>query len=110
MMQMMSLSMADNNSSAFCSRAITGRPGTFSKHSFGGTIDINPFMNPYVKGDVILPRGSEKFCDRSQNIPGLIKQDDVCYQAFTKCGYVWGGNWTTLKDYQHFEKDPESFI
>jgi D-alanyl-D-alanine carboxypeptidase len=51
------LSMTANNSSAFCCRAITNVPGTFSLHSYGSAIDINPLVNPYVKGTQILPRG-----------------------------------------------------
>ncbi|ADI38025.1 putative uncharacterized protein [Waddlia chondrophila 2032/99] len=100
------LSMEDNNSSAFCSRSITGKPGVFSKHSYGGAIDINPLLNPYVKGNVILPKGSEIYLDRSLEAPGLIHEGDVCYRAFIKRGYTWGGHWISLKDYQHFEKDP----
>lgn len=104
------LSMEDNNSSAFCSRAITGKPGTFSKHSYGGTIDINPLTNPYVKGQVVLPKGADKYLDRTQVIPGMIKEGDPCYNAFINRGYAWGGHWTSLKDYQHFEKDPDIFV
>ena len=104
------LSMADNNSSAFCSREKTGKPGTFSNHSYGGTIDLNPLFNPYVTEDTILPKGAEKFCNREQDIPGLIKEGDCCFQAFIKRGYTWGGNWKSLKDYQHFEKSPDTFI
>lgn len=100
------LSMEDNNSSAFCSRAITGKPGVFSKHSYGGTIDLNPLINPYVKGNTVLPKGSEAYVNRTQDIPGLIKEGDACYQAFIKRGYSWGGHWSSLKDYQHFEKNP----
>ena len=104
------LSMSDNNSSAFCSRAITGKPGIFSKHSYGGTIDINPLINPYVKGEIVLPKGAEKYLNRSLDIPGLIKEEDSCFQAFTRRGYSWGGHWTSLKDYQHFEKSPDTFV
>ncbi len=103
------LSMEGNNSSAFCSRAITGRTGVFSKHSYGGTIDINPVLNPYVKGDTVLPNKSRLYIDRTQLVPGLIQENDACYQAFTQRGYTWGGHWTSLKDYQHFEKNPDTF-
>ncbi|MGD2168840.1 MAG: M15 family metallopeptidase [Chlamydiota bacterium] len=99
------LSMEDNNSSAFCSRAVVGYSGVFSKHSYGGTIDINPLINPYIRGNTVLPKGSEPYLDRTLDIPGLIKEGDVCYQAFIKRGYTWGGHFISLKDYQHFEKD-----
>jgi hypothetical protein len=40
-------SMADNNSSAFNGRPITGGGG-WSKHAYGAAIDINPLQNPYI--------------------------------------------------------------
>ena len=52
-------SMAANNSSAFNCRDITGKPGQFSKHSYGGAVDINPLQNPYVspKNEVLTAMG-----------------------------------------------------
>jgi len=29
--------------------------------------------------------------------------DDLCFRLFTEAGFEWGGDWTTRKDYQHFE-------
>jgi len=48
-------SMAANNSSAFNCREVPGKPGVFSRHSFGAAIDINPLQNPYllVHGDSV---------------------------------------------------------
>ncbi|MBW1879265.1 MAG: alpha/beta fold hydrolase, partial [Deltaproteobacteria bacterium] len=47
-------SMAANNTSAFNCRPITG--GTsWSQHTYGNAIDINPVQNPYVRGDRVLP-------------------------------------------------------
>lgn len=113
------LSIEENNSSAFCSRPITGKPGIFSKHSYGCAIDINPRINPYVKGSLVLPNSATEYVDRSIIIPGTIVEGDACYEAFSKRGYTWGGNWgktffnestgqdELYFDYQHFEKDPE---
>lgn len=42
------LSMEANNSSAFNCREVTGKPGVWSKHSYGAAIDINPRQNPYI--------------------------------------------------------------
>lgn len=99
-------SMAANNSSAFCCRAITNVPGTFSLHSYGIAIDINPLINPYVKGEQVLPEGGKAYLDRTQQYQGIITKssDNACYRAFTKYGYEWGGDWTTRVDYQHFQK------
>jgi len=41
-------SMATNNTPFFNCRDVTGEPGIFSKHSYGGAIDINPLQNPYL--------------------------------------------------------------
>jgi L,D-peptidoglycan transpeptidase YkuD (ErfK/YbiS/YcfS/YnhG family) len=52
-------SMAANNTSSFNCRDVTGKPGIFSKHSYGGAIDINPLQNPYlfVKTQELKTRG-----------------------------------------------------
>jgi D-alanyl-D-alanine carboxypeptidase len=97
-------SMAANNTSAFNCRDVTGRPGTYSNHSWGRAIDINPLTNPYVKGDKVFPPEGRRYLDRNQNLPGLIRGDSFVVQRFLKAGWRWGGNWSDLKDYQHFEK------
>jgi hypothetical protein len=101
-------SMSANNTSAFCCRAITGTTDTFSKHSYGLAIDVNPRTNPYVKGDLVLPDNGREFVDRNQSYRGMVTDlpTNVCYQAFMRYGYEWGGSWKTRQDYQHFEKDP----
>ncbi|WP_352418927.1 M15 family metallopeptidase [Proteiniborus sp.] len=101
------LSMADNNTSAFCSREVTGKKGVFSEHSYGVAIDINPIQNPYIKGDIVLPEEGSFYLDRNNVRKGMITKGDVCYNAFKNRGWVWGGEWNTLKDYQHFQKKIE---
>ena len=34
--------------------------------------------------------------------PRIEKPDDVIVRAFAGIGWEWGGDWRTLKDYQHF--------
>lgn len=103
-------SMLDNNTSCFNYRVVDGTT-SLSKHAIGCAIDINPFYNPYVvfnkngSGETyISPIGSEIYADRSQNFPYKIDENDLCYQLFTEHGFVWGGNWNSSKDYQHFQK------
>ncbi|HEY5584695.1 MAG TPA: M15 family metallopeptidase [Ruminiclostridium sp.] len=97
-----SLSMSDNNSSAFNYRVISGST-KISNHGYGLAIDINPMQNPYVDNDFISPEEGITFLDRSISKKGMIVKNDDCYNAFVSRGWVWGGNWNTKKDYQHFE-------
>jgi len=99
------LSMENNNTSAFNCRPITGQPGTFSKHSWGTAIDINPLYNPYVAEDTVLPRGGSLYLDRSRAWPGSILSGSIIVKLFRDRGWTWGGSWSLLKDYQHFEID-----
>ena len=51
----------------------------------------------------IQPATAEAYCDRSWDFPYKIDHDDLCFRLFTAAGFEWGGDWTTRKDYQHFE-------
>jgi len=99
-------SMEANNTSAFCCRANTTTPGVFSNHSYGTAIDINPLINPYVKGTHVLPKGGSAYLDRTHHYKGMITDDpdNPCYCAFKKRGYEWGGHFVGCVDYQHFAK------
>lgn len=98
------LSMAQNNTSAFNCRKIPDSTH-FSLHSYGLAIDINPRINPYVKGQKVLPYNARKYLDRQMNLQGMIQKNDAVYLAFKKHGWFWGGDWKYLKDYGHFEKN-----
>ena len=94
-------SMAADNTSAFNCRPVTGGTG-FSQHSYGNAIDINPVENPYVRGTLVLPPEGAAFADRENVRPGMIVPGDAVSSAFAAIGWVWGGDWVTLKDFQHF--------
>ena len=94
-------SIKANNTSAFNCRAVTGGTG-WSEHAYGRAIDVNPFVNPYVKGSTVLPPEAAPYTDRSRNDPGMIHSDDAVVRAFAARGWSWGGYWSSLKDYQHF--------
>ena len=101
-------SMEDNNTSCFNYRVVEGSD-TLSKHAYGLAIDINPFYNPYVRynndGSLhIDPAGSEAYADRSAEFPYKIDANDLCLQLFKEHGFTWGGDWNSMKDYQHFQK------
>lgn len=100
-------SMRDNNSSAFNFRYIpTG--GRLSAHSRGMAVDINPLYNPYIKqtanGTIIAPKEGSDYVERSGAFPYKIDRDDICCRLFLQHGFEWGGDYKTIKDYQHFEK------
>lgn len=99
--------MRDNNSSGFNFRAIAGTT-KLSKHSLGIAVDINPLYNPYVKarkdGSLIVePATAGPYVDREAKYDYKIKADDLCCRLFKENGFEWGGDWTSCKDYQHFE-------
>lgn len=98
------ISMAHNNTSAFFFRFI-GKTTIVSEHGLGTAIDINPRVNPFVRGDYVCPAESRVYCDRTRtDVKGLLTGKDVCVRAFTKRGWNWAGLWKKVQDYQHFCK------
>jgi hypothetical protein len=98
------LSMSDNNTSAFCYRTVANT-NKISMHGYGMAIDINPIQNPCISGKDVSPQNAYSYLNRNLRKKGMIIKNDVCYKAFTKRGWKWGGNWKNPKDYQHFEID-----
>jgi hypothetical protein len=90
-----------NNTESFDCRNATLR-GSWSNHAYGLAIDINPFHNPYRKGDLVVPELAEAYLDRGRHRPGMIQPGDVVTRAFDDIGWGWGGRWTSLDDWQHF--------
>ena len=102
--------MRDNNSSCFCYRTVSGRQH-LSYHARGLAVDINTLYNPYVRtgknGErVVEPSTAVPYCDRQKTFRYKITKGDLCYRLFIKNGFIWGGSWQTVKDYQHFEYHP----
>lgn len=102
-------SIEADNTSAFNCRKATGSK-KFSKHSYGKAIDINPIENPYVfrsgksshqpsKSYLKRKRSSNSISQRAMLLP-----NDKVVKIFKKYGWKWGGDWTGVKDYQHFSK------
>ena len=94
-------SMRANNSSAFNCRVIAGT-NRWSQHAYGGAIDINPLVNPWVRGDEVDPPEAAEYVERDASVPGLIVAGDVVTDAFASIGWGWGGDWRNSLDYQHF--------
>ena len=101
-------SMKANNSSSFNFRFIAGT-NKLSNHSKGMAVDINPLYNPYVKrranGTVwVSPECASSYVNRKKKFNYKISGKDLCVKLFKRHGFSWGGDWKSLKDYQHFEK------
>lgn len=89
------------NTSGFNCRPAVGS-SSWSEHARGLAIDINPHLNPYVRGDRVEPSGATRYLDRTLGEPGMITPGDEVVTAFESIGWHWGGYWRTLKDYHHF--------
>ena len=103
-------SIEHDNTSAFNCRSATGSK-KWSKHAYGRAIDINPIENPYIsKSGRIAHKASQKYRKRT-NRGGVTPQDRAVLlphskatKIFKKHGFSWGGDWSSIKDYQHFSK------
>jgi hypothetical protein len=90
-----------NDTSAFNCRPAVGQT-VFSQHAYGLAVDVNPFQNPYLKGDLVLPELASAYRDRDRVRPGMILPDGPVVRAFARVGWGWGGSWQHSKDLQHF--------
>ena len=93
------MAMEDNNTSCFNYRFVSGTK-ILSMHANGLAIDINPRQNPYIKHNTNSPAGSSY----RSGVTGTIEPHSDLVKEFKKRGWIWGGDWRSLKDYQHFEK------
>ena len=53
---------------------------------------MNPFQNPYVKDDLVLPELSSAYLDRGDVRAGMILPGDVVVRV-RRIGWEWGGDW-----------------
>jgi len=104
-------SIEADNTSAFNCRPVTGGK-KWSNHAYGKAIDLNPLENPYVsRSGRIGHKASLKFRDRKRKNPfkpeyrAVLLPGDSVVKAFKKRGWRWGGEWHSIKDYQHFDKN-----
>ena len=101
--------MQANNTSSFCYRAVAGS-AVLSNHAKGMAVDLNTLYNPYCKirkdGSLyVQPMPAAQYCDRTGTFRYKIDKQDLAYKLFTAHGFTWGGDWKSVKDYQHFEKE-----
>jgi hypothetical protein len=101
------LSMNADNTSGFNCRPKTGRT-SFSEHSWGAAVDINPVENPSRAGSSIYPASaaSRYYWHRAAHLrdPGVITTASAVWLAARRGGWSWGGAWSPGHDYQHFSR------
>lgn len=102
-------SMEHNNTTCFNYRTVAGSK-KLSNHSLGKAVDINPLYNPYVKRRKdgtykVSPEKGRQYADRTKTFKYKIDRNDLAYRLFKQHGFRWGGDYRSLKDYQHFEKE-----
>ena len=102
-------SIESDNTSAFNCRKATGSK-KWSKHSYGKAIDINPIENPYIsRKGYISHKASSVYRQRVHKKStyadkAVLLKNDQAIQIFKKYDWKWGGDWSGVKDYQHFSK------
>jgi hypothetical protein len=90
-----------NNTAAFTCRAAR-RQARWSAHAYGLAVDVNPFQNPYRRGDLVLPELASAYLDRGRVRPGMVRPGGVVTRAFAAIGWTWGGTWRSPTDRMHF--------
>jgi hypothetical protein len=90
-----------NTTEAFACRPVRGQTA-WSQHAYGLAVDLNPFQNPYHKGQVVLPELATAYLDRAEVRPGMVRPGGPAVRAFAAIGWQWGGDYRSLKDYMHF--------
>jgi D-alanyl-D-alanine carboxypeptidase len=92
----------DGNTTAdFACRPVRGQT-VWSQHAYGLAVDVNPFQNPYHRGDVVLPELASSYLDRADVRAGMILPGGPVVRAFASVGWQWGGDYRNLKDFMHF--------
>lgn len=93
-----------NTTAAYACRRAVGQT-RWSSHALGLAVDLNPFMNPYRRGDLVLPELASAYLDRDRALPGMIHPDGLVVRAFRAVGWTWGGDFRTVSDLHHFSAD-----
>ena len=93
-----------NNTGAFVCRPTRGE-SEYSQHAYGRAIDVNPFQNPYRKGEVVIPELASSYLDRERVRPGMIAENGPVVASFDAIGWGWGGRYRNLKDLHHFSRN-----
>ena len=93
-----------NNTAAYVCRAARGQT-RWSQHAYGRAVDVNPFHNPLVRRDLVVPELASAYVDRGRVRPGMHARGSSVVRAFAAVGWKWGGDWRSSKDYMHFSRN-----
>ncbi|CCM62024.1 hypothetical protein BN381_10255 [Candidatus Microthrix parvicella RN1] len=93
-----------NNTVGFSCRKL--QSGSWSRHSFGEAIDINPVINPYSHRKYVFPKHPTidytQRRTRGKARVGEVAPYGPVTSAFWRLRWNWGGDWLTTKDWMHF--------
>ena len=94
------VSMLANNSYSFCYRDVT-----YSKHSIGMAMDINPFQNPLRwNKEYSFRKDKPEGAIYNPKVSGTFYPEHPVVLRFKSLGFRWGRNFTRNNDDHHFEK------
>ncbi len=91
-------SMAADNTSAFNCRHVVNNPSATSPHSYGTSIDLNPWENPYRSQTGLVPNSWWDSASSPYRVVYRSSSHPVV-QAFARQGFRWLGR----SDWQHFQ-------
>jgi len=92
------MSMKHDNTSAFNCRAVTGDPGRRSPHSYGASIDLNPWENPFHSHVGWLP--NSWWAHQQIGKYAWKSRSHLVVQLMAQAGFRWSYG---TSDSQHFD-------
>jgi hypothetical protein len=90
-----------NNTEGFICSSKRGQAESPAQ-AYGLAIDLNPFHNPYVMGDLVVPELASSYLARDWMRPGMISDSGPVVTAFESTGWKWGGRWMGPVNFGHF--------
>jgi len=93
-----------NNTEGFLCHPRRGQT-QWPAQALGLAIDVNPFHNPYVSGDLVVPELASSYLSRDWVRSGMILDGGPVVRAFEAAGWKWGGRWPGPVYFSHFSSD-----
>jgi hypothetical protein len=90
-----------NNTEGFICRPKHGQT-QWPAQAFGLAIDLNPFDNPYVNGNLVVPELASSYLARDWVRSGMVSDGGPAVTAFESAGWKWGGRWLGPVNFAHF--------